>query len=79
MPIYDFQCRQCGKVSELLLRGAGGLAARCPDCGSEDLEKLVSASYVIKTTAQAQGSTCCGRTERCETPPCSSGEGCHRK
>jgi len=78
VPIYDFRCRECGKVSELFLRGADNQVVCCPDCGSEKLERLISASYMIKTSASAPGTTCCGRTERCETPPCSTGDVCHR-
>ena len=79
MPIYDFRCRECGKVSEIFLRGAHGQAARCPDCGNENLERLISASYMIRTEASAPGATCCGRAERCETPPCSTGDTCRRE
>lgn len=77
MPIYDFRCRECGRVSEIFLRNASQ-AARCPDCGSDNMERLISASYMIKTDASAPGTTCCGRTERCETPPCSTGDVCRR-
>jgi len=77
VPIYDFRCRDCGKVSEIFLRDAGQVA-RCPDCGSDNMERLISASYMIKS-APAPGTTCCGRTERCETPPCSSGDICRRR
>ena len=41
MPIYDFRCGDCGAVSELFVRGAEGQTCRCPDCGSENMEKLV--------------------------------------
>ncbi len=77
MPIYDFKCLECGRVSEILLRAAGQ-AARCPECGSDNMEKLISASYVIKMGTNAPGTTCCGRTERCNTPPCSTGDVCRR-
>ncbi len=77
MPIYDFECRECGKVSEIFFRHSGQ-AANCPDCGSENMERLISASYMVKTDVAASGTTCCGRTERCETPPCSTGGHCHR-
>ncbi|MBE9514283.1 MAG: zinc ribbon domain-containing protein [Chloroflexi bacterium] len=43
MPIYDFRCRECGKVSEIFLRGADGQVTRCPDCGSDNLGRLISA------------------------------------
>lgn len=78
MPIYDFKCRGCGKVSEILVRSAEGQAGRCPDCGGGNMERLISASYVIRTETRKSGTTCCGSTERCETPACSRGDGCHR-
>ena len=78
MPIYEFKCHECGRVSEVFFRGADGQAARCPDCASENMEKLISGSYMIKMDASAPGHTCCGRTERCEAPPCSTTEQCRR-
>ena len=40
MPIYEFECEECGRRFEELL-GAGGTAP-CPDCGSERVRRLVS-------------------------------------
>jgi putative FmdB family regulatory protein len=79
MPIYGFRCQECGEVSEFLLSsfGGGGNLA-CPGCGSQNLERLISAPRLLKDMANAPGTTCCGRTERCETPPCSTDKGCHR-
>jgi putative FmdB family regulatory protein len=79
MPIYDFRCRECDKVSEIFLRSANDQVVRCPDCGSENMERLITASYMIKMGAPAPGTTCCGRTERCEAPPCSTGGICRRE
>ncbi len=78
MPIYDFRCADCGALSEVLVRGAEGQGVRCPDCGSEKMDKLVSASYIIKTGQREPGTTCCGSAERCETSPCSTGGTCRR-
>lgn len=79
MPIHDFKCKECGKVSEFLLPGSpGDRILACTNCGSQNLEKLVSAPSLPKGRASASGSTCCGRTERCEKPPCSTGERCHK-
>ena len=77
MPIYDFKCRDCGKVSEILLRGIEQ-AVCCPDCGSDNMERLISASYMIKMGSHVSGTTCCGKDERCETPPCAANERCRR-
>lgn len=79
MPIYDFRCQQCGKVSEIFVRSVGGHATRCPDCDSENLERLISASYVIRMDTPMPGTTCCSRTERCQTPSCSIGGTCQRQ
>ncbi len=78
MPIYDYKCGECGKVSEVFQRGLGGEPVKCPSCGSENLERIFSASYLIRTESATPGTTCCGRTERCEVPPCSEGDGCQR-
>ncbi len=77
MPIYDFKCRDCGKMFELLVRDAGKTVT-CPDCSSQRVEKLIAASYMVKAEPRRAGTTCCGRPERCDTPPCSVGDGCRR-
>lgn len=78
MPIYDYKCKDCGKVSEIFLHSLDGSAIRCPICGGENLEKLISSSYMIRMDASSPGATCCGRDSRCDTPPCSTGGICHR-
>jgi len=78
VPIYDFKCKECGKVSEIIIRSTGVQDISCPGCGSNDMERLISSSYLVKAGSPSSGATCCGRAERCETPACSTGEGCHR-
>ena len=78
MPIYDFKCQECDTVSEILFRSGDDQTVHCPDCGSINMEKLISSSYVVKAGSQTSGRTCCGRAERCETPPCSTGSSCKR-
>lgn len=41
MPIYDFRCRACSADSELLVRG--NALPTCPACGSDALDKQISA------------------------------------
>ena len=78
MPIYDYRCQGCGRVSEILVHAPNKGAPRCPVCGSSELERIISASYVIRTGSNMPGRTCCGSTERCEMPPCSMGGQCRR-
>jgi putative FmdB family regulatory protein len=77
MPIYEYRCRDCREVFEVLVRG--GDAPICPHCGGVSLEKLVTAPFVSSgQTARQAGRTCCGQEERCESPPCSEGGSCRR-
>ncbi len=75
MPIYEYRCRDCGATFEVLVRT--GTEVRCPQCGSASRDKLISAPFVSSgQTARQAGHTCCGREERCATPPCSEGGAC---
>jgi len=40
MPLFEYECRECGQRFEALVQGTKRPA--CPECGSEDLEKLLS-------------------------------------
>jgi putative FmdB family regulatory protein len=78
MPIYDYKCLVCGKVFELLTSGSGdSKTPACSSCGSQNLERLISVPSLLRNTKNSS-TTCCGREERCEKPPCSTGERCRR-
>jgi putative FmdB family regulatory protein len=42
MPMFEFQCRQCGHRFETLVLSATRSATSCPSCDGKDLEKLYS-------------------------------------
>ena len=44
MPLYEYECRGCGKRFEHLVRA--GQSASCPSCQSDNLEKLLSVCAV---------------------------------
>jgi putative FmdB family regulatory protein len=54
MATYDYRCQDCGEEftrSEHISEHASGLqgsssALRCPKCGSQQVESIVSAAYV---------------------------------
>lgn len=79
MPIYDYKCRECGRIWETLLLSGESEPVCCPGCGGSSLERLVCAPYIMKSRNGIKGATCCGRAERCEAPPCSTGESCRKK
>jgi putative FmdB family regulatory protein len=78
MPIYDYRCPYCGETHELFVQRADAYPVRCPNCGASDMERLLSSFNVAREGRRTGGTTCCGREERCDTPPCSSQGHCHR-
>ena len=79
MPIYQYQCRECGEVSEFLQPNVSAVRdLACSACGSHNLKKLISTPILLKNRIDASGKTCCGREERCESPACSTGNQCRR-
>ena len=76
MPIYEYRCGSCKQTVEVLVRHQEGPAPRCPQCGSELSDKLPSAHARLPVSTKA-ATTCCGREERCDRPPCSQGGCCH--
>jgi putative FmdB family regulatory protein len=78
MPMYDYRCRDCSQVHEFFLRSPADAPLTCPSCGSERLERLLSAFHVVNQPAGGGATTCCGRDSRCDSPPCSTGGVCRR-
>jgi putative FmdB family regulatory protein len=60
MPLYEYECRGCGKTFEALVTGAA--APSCPGCHGQDLNRLLSV-FAVATRE--------GRPRRDEAPgPC---------
>jgi putative FmdB family regulatory protein len=56
MPYYEYECTKCGKKFEALQsfeehdrheEHEGHTPLKCPDCGSQRIEQLLSSVYVI--------------------------------
>lgn len=43
MPMYEYRCNKCGAVYEKLRRAQDAdRDLECPDCGAEDVKRLIS-------------------------------------
>ena len=67
MPIYEYRCKECGKVfSKLQRMGATAEGIICPACGSSDVERMVSSfassSGGASVGAGASAPSCSGFT-----------------
>ena len=51
MPIYEYECKDCGHQFETIRKISAGPPDACPSCGEDKLQKLVSkAAFVLKGT-----------------------------
>lgn len=51
MPIHEYKCLECGSLPEIFLRTLDSQGVQCPVCGSDKLEKLLSATHALKAGA----------------------------
>ncbi|MFO7569750.1 MAG: zinc ribbon domain-containing protein [Smithellaceae bacterium] len=80
MPTYEYECGACGQRFERFQTISDAPVTECPDCHGE-VKRLLSGGggFIMKgrasgTRAHASNcdreTPCCGRAERCDTPPC---------
>ncbi|MBN1675202.1 MAG: zinc ribbon domain-containing protein [Kiritimatiellae bacterium] len=57
MPIYEYECKKCGAVFELIRSfGASDVDVKCAQCGSPRILRLISAPSRVSKS--------CGPTSR---------------
>ncbi len=68
MPIFEYQCKKCGHVAEVLEKAGTNAKHTCAKCGSSEMAKLLSAFGVGKSGASSSSGSC--PTGTCSlTPP----------
>ncbi len=49
MPIYEYVCEECGRLTEVMQRMSDPAPAACPECGAPKLARLISrTSFQLK-------------------------------
>lgn len=75
MPLYEYECKSCDRVVEILIRSQKEAVA-CPDCGGQRLDRVLS---VPAAPSVRSGSSLPvaggGGGESCGMPRCCGG-GC---
>jgi len=71
MPLYEYACEECGTTFEQLVsarnRDNGG---ECPECGSKNVERLLSTFAIGKSAASGSADASC---PTCTTGTCNLG------
>jgi len=72
MPIYEFRCLKCNDLSEFLFASSNDQnEIRCRHCGSEMLERVLSASnFAVASSARPAEPSVSSR--QCSTGTCST-------
>ena len=71
MPLYDYLCVDCGKISEILIAG-DAYRLKCNSCGSTNLKKMLSAPSSL-SGIQTNRMPSAGDTSCCGSNPASAG------
>ncbi|MFH1562033.1 MAG: zinc ribbon domain-containing protein [Nitrospirota bacterium] len=69
MPIYEYQCINCGIKFDVLVRTPNELI-RCTKCASADIKRLISLFGIAGSSSGSGCSTCNsirGNTSSCKT------------
>ncbi|MDQ6964102.1 MAG: zinc ribbon domain-containing protein [Mariprofundales bacterium] len=76
MPIYEYDCQQCGARIELLRRASDD-APTCTECSSSNLKKRISAAAIGSGAPDTPcGRAPCSQQQGSPQPDCSSGICC---
>lgn len=65
MPLFDFRCRACEHVFEVLVR-PGSAAPSCPQCQGTDLERLL-ASFAVSSAEKTRAAATVKRAKEAHT------------
>ncbi|MDA8142026.1 MAG: zinc ribbon domain-containing protein [Desulfobacteraceae bacterium] len=74
MPIYEFKCLQCNEYMELLIMGANDdqLEMKCKKCGSNELERILSATNFAMAAGQGAKSGPATESRSCSNGSCTT-------
>lgn len=73
MPIYEFKCLKCSEFFEFLaVRSEDTMETKCPKCGAEDFERVMSTTNFAVNSSGGQGPS--KQTRTCSGGNCSTYE-----
>lgn len=80
MPIYEFQCPNCGGIREAIIFDGDPEVSGPPSkaCGAARTVRVISAHAQARSLSRQLGRTCCGCQKSCGKPPCSAEGSCRR-
>jgi putative FmdB family regulatory protein len=74
MPIYEFKCIKCQEYIEILVmdRNDDQMEMRCPKCGCDELERILSTTHFSMAPGAAANSPSSAQTRTCSSGSCTT-------
>lgn len=73
MPLYEFRCLKCNDVFEILImRDEDEVEMRCPHCGSDDFERVLSSTTYAMGFAKSESTGPSVESRQCSSGTCST-------
>jgi len=73
MPIYEFKCLKCNECFEILvMSNKDSVEMRCPACGAEDFERILSCASYSMSGGAGSGQGVKSKTRNCSGGSCST-------
>jgi putative FmdB family regulatory protein len=73
MPIYEFKCLECSDIFELLImKSDNSVDMRCPKCGSETFERVMSTACFAVSGSPGSNPTVKTESRTCSGGSCST-------
>jgi putative FmdB family regulatory protein len=54
MPLFEYQCQNCGKMSEVLKLGGTPDPRKCPHCGAARLRRKLSLFGALRSSSSVK-------------------------
>ncbi|MFN7181071.1 MAG: FmdB family zinc ribbon protein [Planctomycetota bacterium] len=74
MPVYEYRCKKCGKMFEILVFGTPQ-KIKCENCGSKQVKRLLS-TFGIGGENKGSTPTTSPSSSGCSSSSCGSCSGC---
>jgi len=73
MPIYEFKCLKCEEFVELLIINRNEkIEMKCPECNSEELERVLSTTHYSMGLGSGTKSKVKSQTKTCSAGSCTT-------
>jgi putative FmdB family regulatory protein len=65
MPLYEYKCTNCAKISEFILKYGSAPTEGCKFCGEKRLEKILFSTFAVGGGSKQSSADSCSMKDMC--------------